>query len=121
MNQRLIRDEGHRNAMNLGELRNRVRRWLRSGEYQGRIFELEGLPVAYILFHVGAVDVYIRHFFVEETYRRQGLGRAALSQLFALWGRRRVRVDVLVRNEKAMAFWRECGFHDYALTLERDP
>jgi hypothetical protein len=38
MNQRLIRDEGHRNRMTFSELEARMQQWL-AGEYQAVVFD----------------------------------------------------------------------------------
>ena len=42
LNHQLIRDEGHRNPMNVAELTERMRRWLGTGEYTARMFEEDG-------------------------------------------------------------------------------
>jgi ribosomal protein S18 acetylase RimI-like enzyme len=120
MNQRLIRDEGHRNSMTIDELTLRMRNWL-AGEYQAVLFELDGKPAGYALFRHEVEHVYVRQFFVQPELRRQGIGRAAIEHLcIHFWqDRPRLRLDVLVGNAAAIAFWRSVGFEDYCLTLER--
>lgn len=119
MNYHLIRDEGHTNPMNLVQLEERMRAWLR-GEFRGVIFEEDGAPVAYALYRIDPEQVYLRQFFVSRAHRRQGVGRRAMAILFnELWPHdRRILVEVLARNAAGHAFWRAVGFADYSVTLE---
>ncbi len=121
LNKQLIDDEGHRNSMTVVELEQRMRDWL-SGEYQGVIFERDGAALGYALFRNEPEYVYLRQFFVCREHRRQGIGRDAIA-----WLRKhawndcvRLRLDVLVGNTAAIAFWRSVGFHDYCLTMESE-
>jgi GNAT superfamily N-acetyltransferase len=121
MNADLIRDEGHANAMTLAQLEERMRGWL-SAEYTAIVFERRAQPVAYALFRDDeGRGVLLRHFFVCAECRRQGLGRRAFALLVeeVLAPGTRVAVEVLARNERALAFWRAVGFTEYAVTLER--
>jgi GNAT superfamily N-acetyltransferase len=119
MNQRLILDEGHRNRMTLLELEARMAGWL-AGEYRAVLFEDGGTAVGYTLFRREAEFVYVRQLFVQPGHRRRGIARDALAWLRAnTWADApRVRLDVLVGNAGAMAFWRSVGFRDYCLTME---
>jgi predicted acetyltransferase len=120
-NYQLIRDEGHRNLMDVWELEERMHGWLASGEYLAVIFE-ENEPVAYALFRETDDEVHLRQFFVVRHRRREGIGSCAMAQLFALWPReKRWSVSVLVKNIPAVAFWQGLGYADYALTLEITP
>jgi ribosomal protein S18 acetylase RimI-like enzyme len=121
MNWRLIRDEGHRNPMGVTELEGRMDAWLR-GDHRAAVFETNGQLVGYALYRFDVEHVYLRHFYVEPSHRRQGVGRSALIWLRReVWAGARVRVEVLVTNDVGMAFWRGIGFRDYSLTLEADP
>jgi predicted acetyltransferase len=122
LNHQLIQDEGHRNTMAIPELEQRMRIWL-SAEYRAVLFEDSGEIVAYALFREQSDEIYLRHFFVVRNRRRQGFGRRAVQILRAqIWPRtKRLTVEVLVANEKALSFWRAIGYHDYALTLEIPP
>ena len=115
----LIQDEGHRNRMTVTELENRMRGWL-SGEYRATIFEENGEVVSYALFREQPEDIYLRQLFVVRHRRSQGLGRQAVEILRSqVWPRtKRLTVDVLVTNKRAVAFWRAIGYTDYCLTLE---
>lgn len=116
-NHQLIRDEGHRNPMSQPQLAARMRSWL--VDYQATIFHLEETPVAYALFREQPDEVYLRQFYVTRNFRRQGLGRKAVSLLRQMWPTgKRLTVDVLITNAVAVKFWRRVGYSDYSLTLE---
>jgi ribosomal protein S18 acetylase RimI-like enzyme len=119
MNQQLIRDEGHRNRMTAVELEERMRAWLAS-DYRAVIFERDGEPVGYALFRNEPDYVYLRQFYVRQECRRRGIGRAAIEWLAAniCESGARIRIEVLTGNPAGIAFWRACGFQDYALTME---
>jgi GNAT superfamily N-acetyltransferase len=120
MNGRLVQDEGHRNRMTLDELRDRMVRWLAT-EYQAVMFEDNADAVGYALFKSDPDCVYLRQFFVERSRRRQGVGQHAIAWLLAnVWrDAARVRLEVLVANSAAIAFWTSLGFTDYCITMER--
>jgi predicted acetyltransferase len=123
MNHQLIRDEGHRNPMDVDQLEHRMRGWLSSGEYRAVIFAQEDTPVAYALYREDPDEIYLRQFFVVRTRRRHGIGRSAMQSLLSdIWPRTKRRtVSVLVHNSSGVAFWRAMGYQDYALTLEVVP
>jgi ribosomal protein S18 acetylase RimI-like enzyme len=122
LNAQLIRDEGHRNAMSVGQLAERMTAWLH-GEYEAVVFEDRGVVVGYVLFRREPEFVYLRQIFVSPEFRRQGVGRQAIAWLWlnAWRGVSRVRIDVLVGNVPGQAFWRSVGFRDYCLTMEMEP
>lgn len=121
MNHQLIRDEGHRNRLSIGELEERMRGWL-EGDYQAVIFEDGGMAIGYALFKEEPEWWYLRQFFVVPSRRREGIGRQAIEWLLTnLWNdSKRIRLDVLVGNSIGIAFWRSLGFSDYCLTMERE-
>ena len=122
LNHQLIRDEGHRNAMTVPELEQRMRDWL-TGKYRAVIFEDGDEVVAYALYREQLEEIYLRQLFVVRNRRRQGLGRRAVEILRSeIWpNNKRLTVDVLVTNKTARAFWRAVGYADYSLTLEIFP
>ena len=122
-NHQLIRDEGHRNPMPVPELRERMRGWLNDGEYKAVIFGPEADPLAYALFREDAAEVYLRQLFVRRDRRGEGIGRQTVNVLRkALWPpQKRLTVEVLTANLRAVAFWRAVGYRDYCLTLEITP
>jgi GNAT superfamily N-acetyltransferase len=121
-NHQLIRDEGHRNPMTVPELRDRMRGWL-AGEYKAVIFGPAAEPVAYALYKETAGEVYLRQLFVKRDRRSKGIGREAVDVLRnRCWPTgKRLTVDVLTANARAVAFWRANGYRDYSLDLEIMP
>jgi GNAT superfamily N-acetyltransferase len=121
-NHQLIRDEGHRNAMSVAELRERMKEWL-EGEYRAVIFGPESAPVAYALFRESNTEVYVRQLFVRRDMRSQGIGGKALELLRQqVWPqKKRLTAEVLTSNVRAVRFWRSVGYKDYCLTLEIAP
>jgi predicted acetyltransferase len=119
LNHQLIRDEGHRNQMTVPELEQRMRDWI-SGEYQAVIYEDGGEVVAYALFREQPQEIYLRQLFVVRHLRSQGIGQRAVEILRSkIWAKtKRLTVDVLVANKRAVSFWRSIGYTDYALSLE---
>lgn len=119
MNLQLIRDEGHRNPMSLMELTQRMTGWL-EGEYEAVLFQQATRNVGYALYRREPEHIYLRQFFVEQASRRSGIGRAAISWMWAhVWTEAdRIRLDVLVGNTSAHLFWLAAGFTDYCITME---
>src|SRR5215471_13287059 len=119
LNHQLIRDERHRNSMNVAQLEQRMRGFIEK-EYRAVIFEDDNEVVAYALFREEPDEIYLRQLFVLRHQRRKGIGRQAMQILRSqIWPRtKRLTVEVLVANERAVAFWRAMGYRDYALTLE---
>src|SRR5262245_42767926 len=107
LNHQLIRDEGHRNRMTVPELERRMRGWL-SDEYRAVVYEDAGEVVAYALFREQPEEIYLRQLFVVRHRRSQGIGRRAVEILQSqIWPKtKRLTVDVLVANERAVRFWR---------------
>ena len=120
MNAQLIRDEGHRNAMTVPQLVERMTDWLK-GDYQAHLFDLESKAVGYALYRIEPEFIYLRQLYVEPALRRHGIASEALEWLrLNVWGgRARVRIDVLVGNHSGIEFWRSVGFTDYCVTMER--
>jgi predicted acetyltransferase len=122
LNHQLIRDEGHRNKMTVPELEQRMKGWLASG-YTAFLFEKDGEIVAYTLSREQPEEIYLRQLFVLRNRRRQGIGREAIEILRSkIWPtNKRLTVEVLVKNQAAVAFWRKVGYKDYCLALEIMP
>lgn len=121
-NHQLVRDEGHKNLMSVGELRERMKWWL-DGEYKSVIFQVGSESVAYALYREEPDAITLRQLFVKRGFRRQGIGRAAMGILLKeIWAsNKRLIVEVLTANEGAVAFWRAVGYCDYCLTLDIMP
>jgi GNAT superfamily N-acetyltransferase len=121
LNHQLIRDEGHRNPMSEAELVERMRAWLADDGYEALVAHDENGPVAYVLWRDEPDSVYLRQIFVQRDYRRQGTARQLMLSVFERWPEKRLVVDVLAGNARALAFWRRMGYRDYAVMLERLP
>ena len=108
--------------MTVPELEGQMTGWL-SGEYRGVIYEDSGEIVAYALFREEPKQIYLRQLFVVRHRRSQGLGRQAVEILRSqVWPKtKRLTVDVLITNQRALAFWRSVGYTDYCVTLEIAP
>ena len=121
LNHQLVHDEGHRNTMTVPQLAKRMAGWL-GGEYRAVIFEEGGTVAGYALYRTEPEYVYLRQLFVQSGMRRRGIGRQALEWLRQNAWREAspVRIDVLVDNTAAQAFWRAVGFRDYCITMEAD-
>jgi GNAT superfamily N-acetyltransferase len=119
MNLILIRDEGHRNPMTVGQLQQRMLGWLED-EYQAVLFEDDKGIAGYVLFKPEVEWTYLRQCFVQPARRRHGIGRAAIRWLLEnAWKESpRIRLDVLLGNLAGIEFWRSMGFVDYCLTME---
>ncbi len=121
MNRQLIRDEGHRNPMNLRQLTDRMSGWL-AGEYRAAVIEQAAAPTGYALYREESDFIYLRQLFVCPEHRRMGVGRTALAWLWEnAWNdASRLRIDVLVTNTAGRAFWQSVGFNDYCITMEAE-
>jgi ribosomal protein S18 acetylase RimI-like enzyme len=122
-NHRMIRDQRHRNPMNVAQLRRRMAGWLRNKEYEALIFEEGPVPLGYVLFRKEKDRIYLRQLFIDRPYRRKGFGQKAMKVLFTrVWPRKsRVVLEVLIHNDRAIRFWKSVGFKEYSLTMEKGP
>jgi len=126
-NAQLVQDEEHRNPMTIAELEQRMQGWL-AGEYRAVIFydgdePSNRAPVGYALYREQSDEIYLRQLFIVRERRSRGLGRHALEILRSqFWPRmKRLTVEVLVANDRALSFWRSAGFTDYSMGLEIRP
>ena len=123
MNRQLVEDEQHRHRLMSNQwLEERMRQLMAAG-YEAALFEIEGRFVAYALYrqHPDHEDsLYLRHFWVDRSLRRQGVGRAAMRILKnVIWpAEKRITVEVLIDNETARSFFQAAGFKPYSLELE---
>ena len=105
--------------MTVPELEARMRNWLAT-DYRAVLFTREDRVVAYALFRPEGSSAYLRQFFVDREFRRDGIGRQAMQVMLAgiLKEFNRVYLEVLSNNPRAYAFWKAVGFQDYAVTME---
>ena len=105
--------------MTITELQQRIRGWI-SDEYRAVIYEDGGEVVAYALFREQVEEICLRQLFVVRHRRSQGIGRRAVEILRSqVWPKtKRLTVEALAANKRAISFWRSVGYTDYALSLE---
>ena len=64
----------------------------------------------------------LENMYVDEVYRRQGLG-SRLVDSFKEWAKdndvARIRVGAFSANDQALGFYRKCGFNDLEIHLEQ--
>jgi GNAT superfamily N-acetyltransferase len=122
LNQQLQIDESHSRRMQRPELERRMAEWLETGGYEAVIFERDDRPAGYALFRRESAPehVYLKQFFVCRDCRRQGIGRRAMEWLAAHAWRDApaIYLDVLVNNDRGIAFWQAVGFRGYSITME---
>jgi GNAT superfamily N-acetyltransferase len=122
LNYQLIHDLNlphHLSALQLGK---RMRTWL-AADHQAILFELNGEVVAYAVYRESAQEIYLRQFLVVRRHRRRGLARRAVGLLRSqIWSQtKKLTVEVLVANVRALEFWRKVGYSDHSLKLEIPP
>jgi ribosomal protein S18 acetylase RimI-like enzyme len=94
------------------------------------VAEEEKKIIGYLMSYVGKypyrTDIWmaeIENMFVEESYRRKGVGRALVKALLKTLKERKVRrmkVEARCPNEQALQFYKAVGFSDFNLILERE-
>ena len=118
MNRELIQDEGHRNNMDIDQLKTRMENWI-THEYAAVLFKHEEKILGYALWREEAGYIYLRQFFVTRESRNRHIGTNAFNQLSSkYWKNLKVRLDVLVNNTIAQKFWASVGFKNYCITME---
>jgi len=123
LNQLLIRDEGSNNTMSLKELEQRMLGLFNNG-YQASFISIDDANVGYVLFVERKNErkepyIFLRHFFIQDAYRRQGIGKDVISQLKTeQFKDKKVLLEVLVSNERGRNFWESCGFEYRSMTME---
>ncbi|CCN68298.1 GNAT family N-acetyltransferase [Vibrio nigripulchritudo] len=120
LNEQLIQDEGHRHSRNKRELLLRMERWL-SNEYSAALFKYDNETLGYVLWRDHADFVYVRQFFICDKFRKRGFGGRVFKVVKEeYWNSKRLRLEVLVHNKRALGFWKSVGFNEYSVTLEQE-
>ncbi len=122
-NRELIQAQKHRNNMDDTQLRERMQGWISSGEYKAVLFyslKSSQQEIGYALFQERQEDIYLRQFLISTNYHRSGFGTLAFQTLKRdYWPPgKRITVETLSNNPRALGFWRSLGFHDYSIQLE---
>lgn len=116
MNKELIEDEQHENPMNVGQLAERMRGFLRS-TYKAYLFEAGGDVKGYALVDHSQQPLYLRQFFICRHCRREGWGRAGFHLLLRELGTDRIDIDVLAWNTRGRRFWESLGFAERSIRM----
>jgi ribosomal protein S18 acetylase RimI-like enzyme len=119
LNKRLIEDERYPNPMDVAQLAERMTGWLQA-EYQGYLVIINENIAAYCLYRDDDKYYYLRHLYVDRGFRRQGIATQLLDWMYAhVWTDKRVRLDVLIHNKTAIAFYQKYGFEIRVLSMEK--
>ena len=119
LNKQLIEDEKSDNTMNIEELKVRMRDFL-EGEYSAYFFmENDGIT-GYALVRHSSNPLYLRQFYIDRNFRRQGKGRAALKLLLEELKTDKIDIEVLSWNGPAVKFWESCGFVERSRYMRMD-
>ena len=119
LNKHLIEDERHPNPMNIAELTERMQEWLAT-DYICYVAKQNGSIVAYCLYRDDGGYYYMRQLYVDRAHRRKGIATQLLDWLYEnVWMDKTVRLDVLVHNEDAVAFYKRYGFRIGVFRMEK--
>ena len=121
MNKCLIEDEQNSNAMNLEELKERMKDFL-STEYSAYFFaddtpEASDKVIGYALVRNTASPLYLRQFYIKRECRRKHLGSEAFKLLLDYLKVDIIDIDVLPWNKTGMAFWKSLGFAEICVSM----
>ncbi|NIK70576.1 MULTISPECIES: GNAT family N-acetyltransferase [unclassified Paenibacillus] len=116
LNQQLIEDEPHDNAMTVGELMERMRHFIETA-YKAYLFERGSEIIGYALVDHTRQPLYIRQFFICRDQRRNGYGKIAFGKLAALLQTDQLDIEVMYWNEAAYAFWGSLGFRERSIYM----
>ena len=109
LNKQLIEDEKSDNTMNIEELKARMHGFLEN-DYAAYFFMEENKIIGYALVRHTSNPMYLRQFYIDRNFRRQGKGRATLKVLLKELKTDKIDIEVLSWNESAIKFWESCGF-----------
>jgi ribosomal protein S18 acetylase RimI-like enzyme len=105
--------------MDVAQLAERMTGWLQA-EYQGYLVIINENIAAYCLYRDDDKYYYLRHLYVDRGFRRQGIATQLLDWMYArVWTDKRVRLDVLIHNKTAIAFYQKYGFEIRVLSMEK--
>ncbi len=109
LNKQLIEDEKSDNAMDIGELADRMRHFLET-DYEAYFFKVDGEVIGYALVNVSVSPVYLRQFLIDRKVRRNRYGQTAFGLLTKTLKTESMDVEVLSWNEAGRKFWESLGF-----------
>lgn len=123
LNRELLAIEGPGDLFSDDELCARLLRWLSDG-HKLLVFENDSEVVGYALYLPGLRDtgeriIYLRHFVIAQSHRRNGFGRKAMMHLTnALWpADAMICVETRETNSSAIHFWQLLKFKLFSCTF----
>lgn len=116
LNFRLREDENADNVFTMEQLEQRMRKLL-SETYRAYLFREQETVIGYALIDFGRQPVYLRQFYIEREYRRQGRGREAFHLILQRENISEMDVEVYLWNDAGKAFWTGLGFKPRYLGL----
>ncbi|MGB1286826.1 MAG: GNAT family N-acetyltransferase [Aggregatilineales bacterium] len=128
MNQQLIIDEQSHNRMSETELAQRMHDWLDGGRHALLIVRA-GEIIGYMLYYRSDDEfypyqnsIYVRQYFIKNSYRRRGIGQEAFRQIVAEYfpPEAAITLDVVASNIAARQFWERIGFAPYHVSMRRE-
>jgi len=111
MNKQLIEDEKANNLMDITQLENRMKDFLKNG-YKAFFFIIEEKIIGYALCDITKEPIYLRQFFIEREERRKHYGKNAFNKLLEKLETKEIEIDVLKWNEDGTKFWENIGFKE---------
>lgn len=119
LNKRLIEDEHYPNPMNINQLEERMKKWLRN-EYLAYTIKENHEILGYCLFRDDGDFYYMRQLYIDRPHRRKGLATKLLDWMYAhIWIDKKTRLDVLPDNAQAIEFYTSYGFKTRCFNLEK--
>ena len=111
MNKQLIEDEKTNNLMNITQLENRMKDFLKNG-YKAFFFIIEEEIIGYALCDITKEPIYLKQFFINRKERRKHYGKNAFNELLKKLETKEIEIDVLKWNEDGIKFWENIGFKE---------
>ena len=128
MNRQLIIDEQSHSMMTEPELLDRMRGWIDEGR-TALLIERGEEVIGYMLyyrhddeFYPYLNSIYVRQFFIKNSYRRRGFGQEAFRAIVAEYfpPDTAITLDVVATNIAARQFWEKLGFNPYHVSMRRE-
>ena len=92
-----------------------------------RVTEVDGKVAGYVWFKVidSSVGLFgrIEHIFVDEKYRKRGLGKKLMvdaEDCVKAWGVRRIKLTVTKENKAAASLYKRIGYNTTRIVMEKD-
>lgn len=115
-NKQLIEDENSDNSMNIKQLEERMKVFIK-GDYNAYFFLVNEVVVGYALINHTLSPLYLRQFHIEREHRKKGYGKKAFHLLKETLNVQAMDIEVFTWNEEGRAFWESCGFKERSIYM----